>query len=436
MDAVKQFQRVLYLCDEITANDMQTYPPLGEIAFNAMYQEYYETMKRVKVFVFFRQDLSGEKYFDLYIWDILGERECQRFIIQKDKLMDVEKESIFDFYCMNVEMEFGYDCKNKILAVCKEDYPDIHMQNYNAPGNMLAHLYYALHRCGPKELFFKAKLDYLAMHIEEVNDYNMLGSSPSAVLDGVSVALLQTLNSKLGIQILRAKERRKLVINIYKKFYWYIISDMGLFQWLYLMEAYKAGSYVHLKKIEVMGNVRTRRQYLSYKKYEKLFFEVKPWCQMVQYPAISNIETYIERAETIKKYIEQKEILDRHMQEIYNKKAKRYEYQKGVYFVKMPKSIFEVLQEAKSQHNCLWGYIEPIVEQKSIILFMRERDTPDVSRVTIEIRNDSYIHQAYAKFNEIPSEEQLIWLDKYAKKMGLGVQLFMDGLDEQDWEDE
>jgi hypothetical protein len=76
------------------------------------------------------------------------------------------------------------------------------------------------------------------------------------------------------------------------------------------------------------------------------------------------------------------------------------------------------LDEAQMQQNCLASYVKKFVEGDCVIMFMREKEQPDVSLVTIEIIGDT-ITQALRRSNRHPLFEQVQALKKFAKKFKL-----------------
>ena len=94
------------------------------------------------------------------------------------------------------------------------------------------------------------------------------------------------------------------------------------------------------------------------------------------------------------------------------------EYKDKNYSIIIPESSEEVLDEALQQHNCLASYIGRIVEDKSVILFMRSNYSLDESLVTIEVVNNE-IRQALQKRNTKVTKEQKDFLVKWAKEKEL-----------------
>ena len=77
------------------------------------------------------------------------------------------------------------------------------------------------------------------------------------------------------------------------------------------------------------------------------------------------------------------------------------------YIFTYPKTIQDIKDEAVSQSNCVASYIQSVLNDKCYIIFMRYKDTPDTSLVTIEIRNDQIVQAkgAYNRELTLPEKE-------------------------------
>ena len=92
---------------------------------------------------------------------------------------------------------------------------------------------------------------------------------------------------------------------------------------------------------------------------------------------------------------------------------------KGFKFI-YPKSVDEIKDEAVQQNNCVASYIESVINGSCDILFLRDRDMPEKSLVTIEVKNNK-ICQARQHYNYPcnTSQKEAIdaWNKWYEKKM-------------------
>lgn len=71
--------------------------------------------------------------------------------------------------------------------------------------------------------------------------------------------------------------------------------------------------------------------------------------------------------------------------------AKRYTYSDGRYLIRPPVGVFEIVAEGKALHHCVGKYADDHVKGKTTILFLRDREKPGESLVTIEIRGSQII---------------------------------------------
>ena len=95
----------------------------------------------------------------------------------------------------------------------------------------------------------------------------------------------------------------------------------------------------------------------------------------------------------------------------------------GDYVFMYPKSTQDIKDEAVSQNNCVASYIQSVLDGRCHILFLRHKDTPEQSLVTIEVRNNKIV-QARQRYNATCTSEQndVIrqweeWRAKQVKKM-------------------
>lgn len=91
----------------------------------------------------------------------------------------------------------------------------------------------------------------------------------------------------------------------------------------------------------------------------------------------------------------------------------------GDYCFIYPESTQDIKDEAVQQNNCVSSYIERVIDGRCHILFLRKKDEPDKSLVTIEVKNGKIV-QALQRFNHPLTKEQQEVVDKwnkwYAKK--------------------
>ena len=103
-----------------------------------------------------------------------------------------------------------------------------------------------------------------------------------------------------------------------------------------------------------------------------------------------------------------------------SKSAKIYEYENDKYIVKAPRNYFELLNEGKELNHCVGGYSKLVARGKTNIMFVRYKVEESVPFMTLEIKNNQII-QAKKKNNIYPKNEEVTFLEEYAKSKGLTI---------------
>lgn len=86
----------------------------------------------------------------------------------------------------------------------------------------------------------------------------------------------------------------------------------------------------------------------------------------------------------------------------------------GNYQFIYPKCVQDIRDEAVSQNNCVASYIQRVIDGDCDIMFLRYKDSPNESLVTIEVRNNKIV-QALQKYNHPLTKEQQEIVDKWNK---------------------
>ena len=85
-----------------------------------------------------------------------------------------------------------------------------------------------------------------------------------------------------------------------------------------------------------------------------------------------------------------------------------------------PKERQDIFNEAVMQANCLAGYVSDFTEGNCILFFMRKKNAPKRSYITVELR-DGHIRQAKKAFNKEPSTNELAILANWVSKCNRDV---------------
>lgn len=103
-------------------------------------------------------------------------------------------------------------------------------------------------------------------------------------------------------------------------------------------------------------------------------------------------------------------------EELFKKRInKQYECSFGDYIFIYPDSTQDIKDEAASQNNCVASYIDKVIDGQCHIIFLRKKNKPDESLVTIEVKNN-HIVQARRRFNDDVTAEDRKAIDAFNKK--------------------
>ena len=87
------------------------------------------------------------------------------------------------------------------------------------------------------------------------------------------------------------------------------------------------------------------------------------------------------------------------------KSRKRFEFEHGDYFIRLPENAEEIIAEGKALRHCVGGYAERHLMGKTTIMFLRRKSEPDKPYFTIEINNDLEIVQCHGYRNELENDK-------------------------------
>lgn len=94
---------------------------------------------------------------------------------------------------------------------------------------------------------------------------------------------------------------------------------------------------------------------------------------------------------------------------------KEYECSYKNYVFIYPKCTQDIKDEAVSMNNCVASYIDRVIDGYCDILFLRKKDSPEESLVTIEVANNKIV-QAKRRFNDPVTQEDQEAIDYWNKK--------------------
>lgn len=144
--------------------------------------------------------------------------------------------------------------------------------------------------------------------------------------------------------------------------------------------------------------------------------------KMNKYPKVWYTTSHVQKAEYENlQYLERLE--QRGNDEKFNNSIaanKHLEWQEGNYLIRMPRNAEDIRDEAAQMDHCVASYIPAIEAGRKMVMFMRDKEDPDKSLVTVEVI-DGAITQAYAEKDTYPDPAHIIWLEKWANEKDLRI---------------
>lgn len=406
----------------------EEYPLLSKQAFLSMEIEAIKCSEFPSCFVFYRQ-CGSISYVDLYIFDIMMPvTGYKRFVIVPNYCFSRVDEELFIKYISASNIVFDENSVLQVADKIKLEHPEVNLKLYDDMRHMILHIYFTFQRnILLMELLYKAGLNHIAFDLcfYEIEDINYIASSPQEMF-GLNIEMLRAVNYSGGVENIISKKNRDVLNKVYTTFHNYIYGmQLNKYQILYLQELLyrtKPDKKTIRAMLKYLANFTNEVDYHLFMRYSEFSEIVKDYYENIPpYPAINELDYWTETVEYIEFYIEKEEYFNKKYYKAlhYNKK---YEYEGNRYKIFLLPNIFELLNEGSNQKNCLVKFIWPAALGETIIMVMRKKELLSKSLITLEIKN-SALTQAYRACNEIPNEEELEFLEEYAREKKLKIAL-------------
>ena len=418
MKQLMKLERLLHKCPEIDLDDEEEWPLISNeelcvLEYECRGQHRYD----VNVFPFFREKEDGTNYLEVYfLFPKNRFQKYERFVICEGYRLSAKKESRFLEYVR--EKQLCYEQPDNFYSKLNELYPSRYLVHYighrpywfSQTGQQLEYHYYISHRSGAKELLYKSGLIDIAWNLHKIPSLNLAGTTPESII-GMPLKLLRILDCSEKVGYLFKEDTIELCKKTYSEFRDQIGNEYPSdAQWEYLCSLSNGDSRFNAGLYEALKYADWRDDTLEkYKQFKQLSNELKNViCIGTIRP--KNIEHAVSMLESLKKYKDSRvdDIAD------FESIRQKYEYYSDDYIVVMPRTSVDIFKEAYYQGNCLMSYMERVLNGETYILFLRKRESPDRSFVTMEIC-DNKIIQVRSRFNNTPDETVLAFVEKYAQ---------------------
>ena len=363
--------------------------------------------------------LKNKRFMELIIYNINLRISVLRFIIAADYYWTWKEVENFINLLQEVEGFIAYDmdCFEELFQRYSFLYPEWNLQfKRNCPFQLLDHIRSCIQSGSVKEKLYKSGLDVLAFNITEIEEYNMVGSTPSEIFSGLNMRTLRALNSSAGSILMNTEEKRQILLKLQRRHSWMFEKEWNKAVCLYMNEMIERTKSedilsckfrAHYKKLEAWYIIGQDKVYVEYVRMQDAISKKigEKLCMQIDYADLQDLyEVLIERYDYWNSGII----------EANKNRRKNMEYCDDTYCLRYPKTLNEFVIEAISQKNCLLDYLEDYIEGKTDILFLRKAKNLGKSYVTVEIR-DRVIKQAFLKCNKEPEAEVFNWLNTYER---------------------
>lgn len=98
---------------------------------------------------------------------------------------------------------------------------------------------------------------------------------------------------------------------------------------------------------------------------------------------------------------------------LHQKYTELYGYADKAYIVLLPKKPDDLIREGREMHHCVGTYIDRYADEESIILFIRQKEAPDVPFITAEVSPQNRPVQIQDKYDHKPPAEVMRFWGKY-----------------------
>ena len=325
--------------------------------------------------------------------------------------------------------------------------PEIHLKSYTDIGMALFHIYFASFKSGIKELLLKASLEWIALDITFLDDWDFITFQNIETAFNMPLPLLRKFNYSGGIKsVLSNTDVMSNTISVYKRYHSILndIQTLNEFQILYLKECLEDNKRVDKKLLKELSELQSVLdcevseyvdKYDGYEVYEKIKKYRMLWEKVninyrffKKYPSIKKIEEveyFNAQFNLIQSFIGHEDEFDQKIKK-YACEMSVYRYQNEEYVVLTPQNVKCLIDETEYQHNYLIYYIMEIINGNKTVIFMRDKKERNKPLITILINKvDGTIEQAKGRCNRSLSEKECDFIEKYAKEKKLEFNKFL-----------
>ena len=144
-------------------------------------------------------------------------------------------------------------------------------------------------------------------------------------------------------------------------------------------------------------------------------------CEMLGKEPVKINNLVREIVETHRQYeLRKREFDTMRMKQNYEKQAKAFDFTYGDYTIVVPKTPTDIIDEGDNMHHCVGSYVGDVVNNKTYIVFVRHKDTPDKCYITAQVSLKGTLGQYYLAYdNRISNDTDLAFKRAFAEHLAL-----------------
>ena len=142
-------------------------------------------------------------------------------------------------------------------------------------------------------------------------------------------------------------------------------------------------------------------------------------CQALEKTPVKTNNLTREIVETHRQYELRKQEFDaKIMAQNYARHSKAFEFAYGDYMVVVPKAPIDIINEGRDMHHCVGSYVQDVVDNRTYIVFVRHKDTPDKCYLTAQVHTNGRLGQYYLAYDRrISSAEDIAFRDAFEQHL-------------------
>ncbi len=369
----------------------------------------------------------------------INSSHIRRFIFKEDLFWNYNDEFFFEENCLKNEyIYYNEQMLDDIYDHYSSLHPQWHLQRYYTDRiRLLDHIHNCMQKNTIKELLYKSGLDSLAVHIDDLEEIDLMAESPSKVYYGLPMKVLRALNSENGSKLISNRTYGSFIINLWKKYPKIFSTLLNEFQCKYLkklidgMLTVDEAGRLFISSIPRLSAVWTISQYELYMRTRETearlakIAKIDPiYRAFIRDETIQSINRRQIIADLIRYLGEKRDEYDRSVRRCIRKKDPALQERDSSYVIRYPQTIHDFCREAVYMGNCLLTYTDAFLENDTDILFMRKADDVNTPYITVEIYEGSLM-QAFRRYNEPCDEEEVAWLKDFCKRHKIKITFWL-----------